>query len=330
MEVIVGVDGGGVKTEAAVASIEGEIVGVGVGGPSNINIVGRNGAASSLKNAINLAFRNTDVRGKALVGVLGIAGTERKYCAEIIRGIVEEIGFTERVIVVSDALIALAAATRLKPGVIVIAGTGAIALGVNAEGKIERAGGWGYLLDDEGSGYWIGLKALRAVMKAYDGRGRKTALTNTILEFFNAKNPKELVDIAYGRKLSVPEVASIAQAVTKTAKMGDPVAREILREAGEKLAEMASAVIRKLNLARSERVPVYCFGGVFNAGEDVLAPLRVELRRHYENVEVKRPILKPVVGALILAFKKLGIEVTGEVWNNLLESARKWRLTYEF
>lgn len=328
MEYIIGVDGGGRKTVSAIATLKGEIIGIGRAGTTNINTADRNTVTIQLKKAIKNAIETSGAKGKALISVLGIAGTERERCKKIIREICEELNFTEKTVIVSDAMIALTAATKMKPGVIIISGTGSIALGINREKQIARAGGWGYLLDDEGSGYWIGLKALREVMKAYDGRGKTTILTSMILEKFSLENPRQLVDIAYGRKLTVQEIASITELVSKSASMGDKVAIQILKEAGEKLAEMIYTVIKKLAI-KDKVIPIYYTGGVFKTGKYILKPIEEKLREKQVQVKLKKPFLKPVVGSLMLALNYLGIEVKGEVEEKLIETAKKWGLINE-
>ncbi len=326
MSYVIGIDGGGMKTEAVVASIEGEILGVGLGGTSNINIASKNEVAESLRNAITKAIEMSKVKGKALIGVLGVAGTERKKCKEIIREIAYEIDFADRIIVTSDATIALFSATGMKPGIIIISGTGSIALGINNRGIIARAGGWGYLLDDEGSGYWIGLKALREVMRMYNGRGSKTILKHAIMEHLNINDLQDLVTMIYTGRLSISEIASISKIVTKCAEMGDEVALNIMKEAGRKLAEMIIAVIKKLNF--KNKVNVYYFGGVFNAGKIILEPLRNEVTKNGIEIELKKPKFKPVIGAVLLALKYLNADLDN-AWRKINETAIKWNLTYK-
>ncbi len=326
MNFIVGVDGGGVKTEAVVATVEGEIIGFGRGGPSNINVASKKEVARSLRKAIFSALKKSGASGKALAGVLGVAGTERRDNAEAIREIALKLDFAERVIVTSDAMIALISATKMKPGIILISGTGSIAFGINSNGNTARAGGWGYILDDEGSGYWIGLRALREVMKAYDGRGRRTTLASTLFDHLNIEQPEDLVSMIYSGELKISNIASLAELVVKCAKMGDQVANEILREAGEKLAEMAAAVAKKLKF--NSKVDIYYFGGVFKAGNLILKPLKNKLYELGVFAEFRKSELKPVVGAVILALKALGIDLDEKIWANLVDSAKAWGLAH--
>src|SRR4030095_5317067 len=132
---------------------------------------------------------------------LGIAGVDREDEASTVRAIMRRIGYRSHTIVVNDALIALVAAAGDAPGVVIIAGTGAIVYGRNANGEAARAGGWGHMIGDEGSGYWIGREALSAVMRAYDGRGPATRLTAAILSHLNVDDESRLPRIVYDREV---------------------------------------------------------------------------------------------------------------------------------
>src|SRR3990170_4420420 len=115
---------------------------------------------------------------------LGIAGVDREDDHTVIRGIMKRIGLKARILIVNDALVALEAGTPGQPGIVIISGTGSIAYGRNAAGEAARSGGWGHVLGDEGSGYWIGRAALRAVLRAADRRGPPTVLTRMLLKHF--------------------------------------------------------------------------------------------------------------------------------------------------
>jgi len=327
MRFVLGVDGGATKTEAAVATLAGEIVGVGLGGGSNPSVVPRSVVEESIARSVSEALAAAGLSWGAEVALLGVAGTESELGRAVLSEVAEKLGLAERVRVVSDALIALAAATRLRPGVILVAGTGSICMGTDGKGRFERSGGWGYLLGDEGSGYWIGLRALVSVMRVFDGRSGPTSLTSMILGRLGLRDPRELVDLAYGRGVSVPEVASLSELVSRAAAEGDAEAVRILRDAGRALSEIAVAVIEKLGLRRA--VPVYCVGSVFDS-EVVVEALRGELRRRARGARVRRPLLRPVVGALTLALSEAGVKVEGAVERRLLKTAREHRLAYEW
>jgi len=141
-----------------------------------------------------------------------------------------------------DTRIGLAAGSDSKNGVMIICGTGSNCFGVNEEGKEAKVNGWDYILGDEGSGYEVGTKALRALMKAYDGRGESTLLSKTILEDLNIKNVSELIRWAYGDPFFKDKIAAIAKTVCRTAEIGDKVSIKILK-AEEALVSVVTVVI---------------------------------------------------------------------------------------
>src|SRR5206468_5667535 len=132
---------------------------------------------------------------------LGIAGVDRQHEADTITAIMRRIGLRSRVLVVNDALIALVAGARDDPGIVIISGTGSIVYGRNLRGEAARAGGWGHMIGDEGSGYWIGREALAAVMRAADGRGPGTRLTADVLDLFGIADVSRLPRIVYDRDI---------------------------------------------------------------------------------------------------------------------------------
>src|SRR5204863_821295 len=144
-----------------------------------------------------------------------IAGVDRDDEAQVVRAMMRRIGYKSRILVVNDALIALVAGAGDNPGIVVIAGTGSIVYGRSAAGEAARAGGWGHMIGDEGSGYWIGREALAAVMRAADGRGPSTALTAEILRHFGVADVSHLPRIVYDREAPRMSVAALGPLVER-------------------------------------------------------------------------------------------------------------------
>src|SRR5207237_4016708 len=142
--------------------------------------------------------------------------------------------------------IALVAGAGNEPGIVVIAGTGSIVYGRNAQHVAARAGGWGHILGDEGSGYWIGREALAAVMRADDGRGPETRLTGDVLEHFNITSTSQLPRIVYDRELPRMSVAALGPIVQQAREQGDVVAMRILEHAADELVLAARSVATRL------------------------------------------------------------------------------------
>jgi N-acetylglucosamine kinase-like BadF-type ATPase len=162
----------------------------------------------------------------------------------------KRIGYKAKVLVVNDALVALEAGAPSAPGVVLIAGTGSIAYGRNEHNQSARAGGWGYMLGDEGSGYWIGRAALRACLREADRRGPATQLTGLLLHYYGVARAQDLIAQVYHGNLRPAAIAALAQCVQGAFSDGDGVAIGILRSAADQLESAALSVARRLELNR--------------------------------------------------------------------------------
>ncbi len=183
-----------------------------------------------------------------------------------------------RLLVVNDALIALVAGAHDAPGIVIIAGTGSITYGRNRNGEAARAGGWGHMVGDEGSGYWIGREAVAAVMRAGDGRGPATRLTAEILAHFDVADVSRLPRIVYDRDVPRVNVAALGPIVQKAAEQGDSVARRILERAADELVIAAGSVATRLEM-RGEAFTFHLAGGAFQVVPWLVAELGAPARR---------------------------------------------------
>ncbi|MCI0489184.1 MAG: ATPase [Blastocatellia bacterium] len=307
---LLGVDGGGTKTHAVITDAESCVVGEGVSGASNPIRVSLDVAISHIESAIRDACAQAGIKpGEISSACIALAGinhpTHYHAMDEALRRALD----TARLYLVADAHAALAGALDGRPGIIVIAGTGSIAMGMNPAGVIERSGGWGPTLGDEGSGYDIARRALRAVAASFDGRERQTVLTQRICDRLGIASAADLPGVIYRSDRESVEIAGLARLVTEAADEGDRVARDILAEAGCELAELAVSVIEKLEL-QSEPFRVACVGSVFNSGEHILKPLRESVSRIAPGAEIGSPIHPPAIGAVKLAIQ-FGQESSG-------------------
>lgn len=298
---LLAVDGGQTSTLALVATRSGQIIGIGQAGPANhIHEPGgyerhQRALETAIQAALNTAGQPLSAVSHACVGLSGASDISVTIAQSLMPHV--------NVQVEKDRVTALAGASYLKPGIIVIAGTGSIAYGKNAAGQTGLAGGWGYIMGDEGSGYDIGRMALQAVSKAQDGRGLTTTLQPLILTHLDVSDLREVHRRLYSGSLTRPQIASLARVVSQSAAAGDAVAQSILTNAGTQLAEAALAVVEKLNF---HDATVYTTGGVFGAGEALLASFRVKLHTSYETIAVHSAAHSPIIGALFLALKAVG------------------------
>jgi len=301
---ILGVDGGGSGTRSVVIDASGRALSRGIGGPSNPLTAGFDEAAEAITAAVEAAAEEAGVETFS-AACLGIAGTDRPSGRDALMGMLEIP--SGRVRIVTDAAAALAGATGAGPGVIVISGTGSIALGMNEGGETARAGGWGWRLGDEGSGYYIGSRALISALRAYDGRGRPTLLSERIAEQLNLGDLSGLIDRVYVEGMGVGEVAALAPLVGEAASEGDEEAESIMREAGEELGAAAIAVMERLGLGGEVRVAYN--GGVFKLGGALLTSFIEKVRGARPSSVINPPRFEADVGAAMLALRDLGVEL---------------------
>ena len=302
---VVGVDGGGSKTEAIILDNDLRVIGEGRSGPSNPLRVGLTSAAAAVREAIDNACAAAKIRRSDLESAeVGLAGARRHELRERMREMLLPLGIRE-IEVVTDADIALYGATDGAPGLVVIAGTGSICCGINARGKKFCAGGWGPLAGDEGAGAWIARRALRAVAYASDGRGPQTLLTEFACNYFHVSTADDLTTAIYAPTITNERIAGFGKDVVEAAKRKDPVAEQIILDGGVELGLAAVAVIRNLQMER-EQFQIAVVGGVFRAsGEMILKPLKAEVSKVVPRAYFAPPHFSPAVAAARMARERI-------------------------
>jgi len=294
--IFLGIDGGATKTSCLVGD-EKSVLGSGASGSSNLIRIGEAQARESLNSAIQQACAAAHVSPAQIHKTcVGLAGAGRSEISSAARRVMLEIVGGE-VQIVGDTIIALEAAFGRGPGVVVIAGTGSIAYGRNAAGQTARAGGWGFAISDEGSGYWIGRAAVASAMRSLDEEG-KSPLLDTILKTWKLESLDKLIVTA--NATPPPNFAALLPAVLAAANAGDPAASDVLAQAGSELAGRAIAVTRRLFRTASE-IPVAMSGGVFQNAALVREHFYKTLRSEYPNASINETVVEPVRGALELA-----------------------------
>jgi N-acetylglucosamine kinase-like BadF-type ATPase len=259
MRLVLGLDGGQTTTVAVLADETGRLLGAGAGGPANhIHEAGgiqrvQRSLADAIPGATSAAGLPNARIAAAYLGITGGSPEMESICRPVVTA--------ESVILGHDSRIALWSVTLGMPGVTVIGGTGSVAYGVNARGESALVGGWGYLMGDEGSGYWIALKALNACTRAADGRARSTAMEEAILAHLGAADLRDAHRKIYSGALSRPDIASVASVLPKVAARGDAAAQRILREAGVELGLLACAALRALGMTSDSPEVGYVFWG---------------------------------------------------------------------
>lgn len=311
MKKVLGVDGGGTKTSVAILDEEGRLLAEGTSGPSNYDDVGEDVARENIKRAVDAARASADLPAGPFDAVfLGMAGVVSAHDRQVIHNIAEalELASTDAIGVDHDCRIALAGGLSGRPGIVQIAGTGSSTFGMNAAGEGWRSGGWGHLLADEGSGCWLGIQAMIAAVRSYDGRLPHTPLQERVLAALGLEEMNEIMHKLYVEELPRSEMARLAPLVTETAQEGDPHALSLIKRGCEEMADCVLAVARHLHMDEGA-TELALVGGIFQAGEIVLQPMRTAVHARLPHCQVLHAEQPPVLGAGILALRSLKGEV---------------------
>ncbi len=318
-----GIDGGQTSTLAVIVDGAGRLLGTGRAGPSNH--IHEPGGIERLRQALHgsLSAAWTDAglaREAGRLPELEAACCGMTGAGEYVQELIQEAAHIRRLRVEHDAVTAHAGALLGEPGAVVIAGTGSVAFGVNAQGQTAHAGGWAYLMGDEGSAYDIGRQALVAAARAEDGRPPHTRLLADIPAYLGMSTLWEVRSLVYSPGFGRAEMAALAPLVSSAAGQGDRAAQAILDGAGASLAELAATVLRRLGM-EGEPARVAPVGGVFRAGEVILQPFERALRDLCPRAILTPPALPPVLGAALLALKMAGILIDEKIQAHLRETA---------
>ncbi len=312
MAYYLGIDGGGTKTRCVLGD-ETMVLATAMSGGSNIVRLGETQAREALHTAVRQVCATANISSAQISAIcIGAAGAARPEIAAKIRSILAEMtpGLAlTNIEVVGDTVIALEAAFGAGPGVIAIAGTGSIAYGRDAYGHTARAGGWGFAVSDEGSGHWIGRRAISAILSAHD-QGLETALTAMILQAWKLNTRDELVRQA--NSTPPPDFPRLFPIVVRAADEGDSIARDLLVDAGAKLASLATIVVRRLapntpatmlpvSMPPVAMLPVAMTGSVFRQSPDVRQVFYNTLQASFPGLDVRQDIVDPIEGALARA-----------------------------
>ena len=299
---LLGVDGGATKTLAGVLDLQEGALYLGHGGPSNEDAVGSKAAVEALLGAADAAIEAAGIeRGDLGAAVLAVAGTNTDSIAGHLKDTRDD-GW----IVINDVVGAWATVNGGGPAVAAIAGTGSNVFGVGPEARSWRTGGWGHLLGDEGSGYWLGNESIRAALRDRDGSGPRTKLGEVACSFFNVGDIEELVTLVYSKPLTKSEIAALAVETGNLADAGDDVARQLYERAAELLGGQITTVIEQTGLTGA--FPVGLIGSAYRAGEVFISPLRARVARSAPEAEIRRVEMPPVGGSLTLAARAAGRE----------------------
>lgn len=307
---VIGLDGGGTKTSAELCTPDGKVLATSQGGPSNFQVIGVEQAARTILDLVETCCHSigctTSQIGCVVAGLTGAgrAGDQARMCDELKREADRRGAGIGHFVVESDARIALEGALGGAPGIIVIAGTGSIVFGKDRSGTVHRAGGWGRMIGDEGSGYALGRELFRAVAAAWDGRAPKTRMSGLLERKAGLSTQEAIISALYKEGF---DIASVAPLVVDAAQAGDKAARRIVSEAAEELIDVISAVARKMK-GRSRirmKIPVVFIGSVMSSNNVFSKTVTAMLRKREPSLALQHAVAPPVHGASIMAGARL-------------------------
>jgi N-acetylglucosamine kinase-like BadF-type ATPase len=319
---IIGLDGGGTKTQGVLIDAEGRLLARAVGESSNIQAIGAQRLGENLASLVQELASTAGCRPADIDHLYaGLAGAGRPADREAISSLVVSQGLAKNHTIDTDASAALAGAFGGGPGIIVISGTGSICFGKDEKGSVYRCGGWGFKLGDEGSGHYIGQQALIAALKDLDGRGPRTQLRTHFEKRYELSSIDLIISQIYSDKIDRTELASNAPAVFAAAEQGDEAARGIVESAGREIGKLVAAAAKRMG-REGGHVAVALIGSVFNQRGTLLPFMREEALKVVAQADFIDPRFEPAIGSSLLGLQKEGIAITAELLDKLEKALR--------
>lgn len=306
--IVVGVDGGGSSTRVYVADEQAHVLFKATGEGSAVTP----GAEADSAEILGAMVRNAVIDAemghlmpRALV--VGVAGVGREAQRIALQQELERLEVADAVVVISDAEAAMEDAFVEGPGILLIAGTGSIAWGRSPAGVMQRCGGWGPVIGDEGSGAWLGRKALQVIAAAHDGREPETALTGAILTALELDDVSAI--ITWAASATPAHMATLAPAVLSAAEVGDLRANTIVTMAVEELALHVRALARTLFVDERAAIPVALHGGLLGKGRPMRKRLEHRLKTLVPGSIVRHQTVDAARGAVQMALRTIGLSI---------------------
>lgn len=279
MKYLIGIDGGGTNSRLLAVNVDGSVIGTCRGKSTNVDSNPPSVVLHNIKQLVAQFCTKFEVQLDDCIGLgFGTAGVDSEASRRLMEQMLDGLQMHCPKRVVNDAFIALYASTRGGPGVMLVSGTGSIAYGINRNHEMWRAGGFDYLLGDEGSAYWVALRGISTALHAYDRTGEPTCMLNDICKYLHLNAVDEIMDYVYSKNKS--DLASLSIVVTEACKRGDKLATGIIDEAANELVKMVHAVVKTLKM-EDEPYPLLLGGGfILNA-----SPLEERVRRRLSETE---------------------------------------------
>lgn len=301
--VVLGMDAGGTKTKVEIADLTGRTLAVFTGDGMNVNSFSEAECEAHLAAMLQEAMDHLESRAQIRSVSVGIAGISNPKTQAFLERGIRSFGLEFDPRVMGDQEAALYGAHGGADGIILIAGTGSIAYGMRSENglpRFARSGGWGHLIDDEGSGYAIGRDVLSMVVRAEDHRIPATCLREAVFERLGIACVKELISFVYNPSTGKKEIAALAPLIMMAYEKGEPAAAAVLNKAADELSKNVLSVAQQLELSN----PSLClFGGVLTKNAVLREKLEKRLAEKLPGLTVKEPMFDAAHGAVIAALQ---------------------------
>lgn len=297
---VIGIDGGGTKTEICISDREKNILLRFQGGAINYNGQSETAVSDNIQNIFQTIRSEGFLPEDCLRICIGVAGISNPIVKSRILNQVQGFGFQCSIKIVGDQVTALAGALNNLPGIILIAGTGSVCYGKDIDGVQYRAGGYGHIVDDAGSGYAIARDILAAVVRAQDGRGEKTVLTELIYDYLNLSSIQDLIGFLYDPSRSKKEIARLSVLISAAYSLGDKVAIHIVNQTADDLIDLAGAVLKQMQMASRLAVS----GSILMKNEDIYNKFNDRMAEEYPELEIVKPYQDASYGAVLLALQE--------------------------
>lgn len=317
---VLAIDGGGTKTTAIICDEKGQCFAQIDTTRSNPTAMDQPYFEATIHSIMqSLQQQNPQIVAEVTSCFAGMAGVMELQAESMVESILRQYVCDSATIKVdNDALIALYAGTLGKAGIVQIAGTGAITMGYDKQQHYHRVGGWGYLFDDEGSGYDLGVQLLKAVLQSYDGRAPRTILTEAVMKHFSVDDVPQLIACVYGEEHPRTVIAPVSAYIVAAADDGDLVAKRIIEEACQNYFKAIKACYLRMAWGQEE-VPVVLCGGVFTNENYFVPRLQAIAMEQTLPFRFKTPALPPIGGAVIAALQQINVQYS----NSFIETFQK-------
>jgi len=313
VQYFLGIDGGATKTDMVLTDQNEKILARINSGPSNIHTVSEKEIVKNLHDGLQQLFKQAHLHNRTKLTAIGagFAGIDNTKLQRQAKQFVKKAfahhlpSQSKRIQVVNDTIIGFWSGISDQEGICIIGGTGSNCYGRTKRGKEAWANGLDWMLSDEGSGWEQGWKALRAVVKSYDGRGPKTRLEKSIYKHYKIKNARELLPIVYHPNYGKHQIGQLALYVETDALKGDKIAKQICKESADELLLSVKAVTKKLGFKKSYQLSIVLIGGVIQRNPIVQRRFKKRVKELFPQVRFILPKVKPAMGGIRLAISTI-------------------------